>query len=189
MTPILLSLRPVYADLVFKGLKRAELRRRIPSQMEGRDVFIYVSSPVRCLRGGFTVDRVWTGSPDIVWNQVSALAHVDRKTFDSYYAGRSVAFALRIASVWEHENPSDLAMLRKKFPDFVVPQSWRYLRPEEYRSFRRMNRVSEPETDTWNRLGDVGEFSRMRNVTQVGGIRESLSPSHRRPSIVPPTAL
>ena len=59
--PLLLSLKPCYADLVFQGLKKAELRRRIPC-VENRDVFIYVSSPVRCLRGGFRVEHVWSGN-------------------------------------------------------------------------------------------------------------------------------
>ena len=67
---LLLSLKPIYADLVFSGLKIAELRRRIPC-VENRDVFIYVSSPARELRGGFRVGQVWKGSPDEVWKQVS----------------------------------------------------------------------------------------------------------------------
>ena len=118
------------------------LWRSIAYRMEGRNVFIYVSSPVRRLRGGFKVDKVWAGSPETVWNQVSALAQVDRETFDSYYAGRSVDFALGISSVWEYKNQPSLTMLRKRFPQFVVPQSWRYLRDDEHRSFCRMNRLA-----------------------------------------------
>lgn len=138
MTPILLSLRPAYADLVFSGLKKAELRRRIATDMEGRDVFIYVSSPERRIRGGFTVDKVWSGPPEIIWDQVSTLAQVDRRTFDSYYAGCSIAFALGITSVWEYKNSPSLVMIRKRFHDFVVPQSWRYLQPDECQFFLKM---------------------------------------------------
>ena len=53
--PLLLSLKPRYADLIFAGRKKAELRRRIASGIEGRDAFIYVSSPVKQLRGGFRI--------------------------------------------------------------------------------------------------------------------------------------
>ena len=63
LQPLLLSLKPDYADLVFDGLKEAELRRRITSCMENRDVFIYVTTPVRQLRGGFRVGQVWSGTP------------------------------------------------------------------------------------------------------------------------------
>jgi len=130
--PLLLSLKPCYADLVFLGLKKAELRRRIPS-VENRDVFIYVSSPVRCLRGGFRVEHVWSGSPGEVWKEVEGLARVERREFDAYYAGRSVAYALRISEVWEYDEPVHLEVLRRQLSDFVVPQSWRYVKPEESR--------------------------------------------------------
>lgn len=141
--PLLFSLKPRYANLVFEGLKKAELRRRIASGIEGRNVFIYVSSPVRQLRGGFRVGEVWQGSPEEVWNEVSELAGVDKQGFDAYYAGCEIAYALQITDVWEYENPADLNKLRKRFPNFVVPQSWRFVKPEEYRSFQKMRRVKK----------------------------------------------
>ena len=136
--PLLLSLKPRYADLIFAGRKKAELRRRIASGIEGRDVFIYVSSPVKQLRGGFRVGQVWQGSPEEVWNEVSKIAGVDKRGFDAYYEGREIAYALQVTDVWEYENPVDLNGLRNQFPNFSVPQSWRYVKPEEYRSFRNM---------------------------------------------------
>ena len=146
--PLLFSLKPYYADLVFEGLKKAELRRRIASGIEGRDVFIYVSSPVKQLRGGFRVGEVWQGSPEEIWNKISAcdsadrseLAGVDKQGFDNYYEGREIAYALQIMDVWEYENPVDLSKLRNRFPNFVAPQSWRYVKPEEYQSFLNMKR-------------------------------------------------
>ena len=138
MQPLLFSLKPHYADLVFDGLKTAELRRRIIPYIENRCVFIYVSSPIRRLRGGFRVGQVWRGSPEEIWDQVSAFAGIGKQDFDAYYAGRKIAYALSIMNVWEYKNPMNLNTLRNRFPGFVVPQSWRYVKPEEYRSFRRM---------------------------------------------------
>ena len=143
--PLLFSLKPCYADLVFEGLKKAELRRRIASCIEGRDVFIYVSSPVKQLRGGFRVGHVWQGSPEEVWNEVSEIAGVDKQGFDNYYEGREIAYALQVTDVWEYENPVDLNRLRNRFSNFSVPQSWRYVKPEEYRSFRNMKHQIKEE--------------------------------------------
>lgn len=141
MKPLLLSLKPVYADLVFSGLKTAELRRWMPREVKGRDVFIYVSSPERMLRGGFRVADVWQGAPKDVWHRVKDLAKVDASTYNAYYQGRSTAFALSIADAWEYKHPLALEELRRKFGNFVVPQSWRYLTPCERRSFGKMKRV------------------------------------------------
>ena len=143
--PLLLSLKPYYADLIFADCKKAELRKRIASGIEGRDVFVYVSSPVKHLRGGFRVGEVWQGSPEEIWNEVSEIAGVDKQGFDTYYAGREIAYALQVTDVWEYENPVDLNKLRNRFSNFSVPQSWRYVKPEEYRSFQNMKRQMKEE--------------------------------------------
>lgn len=138
-TPLLLSLKPCHADMVFDGLKKAELRRRIASYIENRSVFIYVSSP-RCeLRGGFRVGKVWKGSPDFVWQFVSGLAKVSKPDFDAYFRGSETAFALEITSVWEYECPVSVGFLKQEFQHFVIPQSWRYLRRHEYEFLSRLS--------------------------------------------------
>lgn len=148
---LLLSLKPQYADLVFQGLKGAELRRRIIRFMENRDVYIYVSSPVRQIRGGFHVGEVWEGTPEKIWRKVSDLAKIEKSDYDAYYANQKIAYALQITNVWEYKNPVGLHTLRKRFPGFVVPQSWRYVRHAEHRSFQRMKRL-EPETSESTRV-------------------------------------
>jgi len=138
--PLLISLKPDYADLVFSGLKTAELRRRLSEHIVNRDVFIYVSSPVKELRGGFRVGQVWAGSPEKIWSTVSHLAGVTRKTFDDYYEGSKVAFAIEIIDVWEYESPRTLEHLKKLFTTFVVPQSYRYAKIKEARCFHNWRR-------------------------------------------------
>lgn len=141
--PLLISLKPCYADLVFDRLKKAELRRRIVSCTENRDVYVYVSSPVRALRGGFRVGQVWQGPPEEIWDMVSNLAQVKRRDFDTYFEGSTIAYALEITDVWEYPNPASLSTLRNRFPNFVVPQSWRYAKPEECRYFQKRYETSK----------------------------------------------
>ena len=145
--PLLLSLKPHFADLVFRGLKTAELRRRIARCVVNRDVFVYVSSPARELRGGFRVEHVWKGSPESVWEQVSDLAQVEKGDFDAYYGERRIAYALKIADVWLYKTPTSLETLRTKLENFVVPQSWRYVRPEEYGWLNQMRRLNQDSPD------------------------------------------
>lgn len=146
MKPMLLSLKPQYAELVFLGLKTAELRRLVPSEVEGRNVYIYVSSPTRKLRGGFVVGEVWQGTPEDVWERVKDMASIDVETYNAYYEGRAKAFALSIVDAWEYKRPLPLSELRTEFKGFVVPQSWRYLTDTEEDSFTRMKRVAIPHT-------------------------------------------
>ena len=145
--PLLFSLKPNYAELIFEGLKKVELRRRIASNMENRYVFVYVSSPVKQLQGGFRVGQVWSGDPEEIWNRVSELSQVTKQYFDIYYEGRNIAYALEITDVWEYENPPALNRLRERFPNFIVPQSWRVVSPEELRSFGNMKyKLGDPNS-------------------------------------------
>ena len=140
---ILLSVKPRFADLIFDGLKKAELRRRFLRNAKNRDVFIYVTSPERVLRGGFRVGHIWRGTPDDVWNDVWQMAKVEKSEYDAYYADSSTAYALIIKEVWECERPVDFETLKLKFPGFVVPQSWRYVRPKEYAFFMSAKRKAK----------------------------------------------
>ena len=136
MRPLLISLRPRYADLVFEKLKKAELRRRFIMHTQNRDVYVYVTSPVMQLRGVFRAGQVWRDSPEEIWDMVSELAKLEKRDFDEYFKGRSIAYALEIKEVHEYSEPISLAKLRNQLPHFVVPQSWRYVRPIEQGVFR-----------------------------------------------------
>lgn len=140
--PLIISLKPKYADLVFRGLKTAELRRRVSGGLRDRDVYVYVSSPVMELRGGFRVGQVWSGPPEEIWSTVSTLAGVSREVFDDYYLGAERAFALEIVDVWEYAIPRSLEELRSQFPNFGVPQSYRFAKRKEVQSFRQLKKAS-----------------------------------------------
>ena len=140
MRSLLLSVKPTYAHLIFQGLKSVELRKRISHNIQDHHVLVYVSSPVQHLQGGFRVGNVWQGKPEEIWARVADRSLVSRQEFESYYKGKSIASALEIVDVWEFESPSDLTDLRNEFPNFVVPQSWRFVRPEEQRLFAQRRR-------------------------------------------------
>lgn len=137
---ILISLKPCYAELVFQGIKKYELRKRgIPCQTDC-EVYVYVSSPVRRLRGGFRVGDISSGHPDEIWSKVSKYACVKRRDYEAYYRGHTVAHAIKIANLWEHINPLDLDTLRRKLSGFIAPQTWRYVTEKEHQLFQNMRR-------------------------------------------------
>ena len=131
MMPLLLSLKPRFADLVFMGKKTVELRRRVASTMKGREVFIYVSRPERMIRGGFRVTEVWSSDPETVWGEVALRTGVGKAEYDAYYEGCGIAHAFALSDVWAHETPVEIEDVRRALPGFRPPQSWRYARGRE----------------------------------------------------------
>ena len=88
----------------------------------------------------FASEKCGVDRPRKFGTRCPELAGIDKRDFDAYYSGRTIAYALEITDVWEYKNPVDLNALRNQFRNFVVPQSWRYVRPDECRFFLEMKR-------------------------------------------------
>ncbi len=124
---ILLSIRPQYANKIFEGRKRVELRRICPKYIKKGDlVLIYVSSPVKSLCGAFQVDKVVEKPLPELWKAVKGKAGVSRKEFNQYYQGLSVGTAIFFNNFWKLSCPIELRDLREQRTDFQPPQNFRY---------------------------------------------------------------
>ena len=86
------------------------------------------------------MERIWHGTPDAVWSDVRRIAQVKKSEYKAYYAESAVAYALAISDVWKCDTPLCFQALKRRFQKFVAPQSWRYVRPEEYEFFMSMKR-------------------------------------------------
>jgi len=124
---LMLSIRPKYAELIFNGRKKVELRRVRPNIERGHVVLVYVSSPVKALVGGFEVCRVIQGKPQYLWRQVRNLAGITRRQFDSYYCGLSRGYVIFARKAWRYRIPIKLPKLRQRWANFTPPQGYRYL--------------------------------------------------------------
>ena len=176
MMPLLLSLKPRFADLVFMGEKTVELRRRIASIMTGREVFIYVSSPVRMIRGGFRVAEVWSSDPETVWGEVASRVGVAKAEYDAYYDGCGIAHALVLSDVWAHRAPVKIDGVRKALPGFHPPQSWRYARGRELEWLQRFKTsAASSVSDSLSPAGCIGGSSNACAVTPSVRLGNSLA--------------
>ncbi|MEJ7623784.1 MAG: ASCH domain-containing protein [Pyrinomonadaceae bacterium] len=124
---ILLSIQPIYAEKIFKGLKTVELRKSFPKMSEGQSVIIYVSTPVKAIVGGFNVSKIVTAPPDEIWKIAGDQACVSRDFFDEYYADANTGHAIFIGDVWKYESSLTLDSLRIIIHNFTPPQNFRYL--------------------------------------------------------------
>lgn len=102
-----MSIRPPYAEAIFRGEKRFEFRRTIfrrPVDV----VLIYVTSPVCLVAGEFDVAEVIDDSVDGLWDRTFPYAGINRDLFREYFAGRDIGYAIEIGSVRRYAQPLDL---------------------------------------------------------------------------------
>ena len=133
---LLLSIRPEYANKIFEGKKKVELRRVRTRLKSGDLVIVYVSSPEKALVGSFEVERVITVEDlpkelNNLWKQVEKQAGIKRKQFDKYYEGASVGIGIFLKNLQIFPQRLELESLRKQLPNIRPPQSYRYLTPIE----------------------------------------------------------
>jgi predicted transcriptional regulator len=124
---LLLSIQPEYANKIFDGSKKVELRRMRPKLERGDWVLVYVSTPVKALMGAFQVERMVEAKPRRLWSEVRHEAGVTRREFESYYAGASMAYGIHLGKTERFSEPIELSDLRELWSGFHPPQSFRYL--------------------------------------------------------------
>lgn len=117
-----MSIKPVYADAIFSGIKRFEFRRSI-FKHDIKVVVVYITSPVGQVVGEFSVKDIITDAVDALWDRTEAQAGIDREVFFSYFSGRDVGHAIVIGKVRRYDEPLDLQESFGVRP----PQSFLYL--------------------------------------------------------------
>lgn len=128
---LLLSIRPEYAEKIFDGTKKIELRRVRPRLDQGDLVIVYASSPKKALLGSFEVEHVIEKLVINLWNDVKKEAGINLKDFFNYYEGKSVGFGIRLKNIQNFHPPVELERIRQEWSDFRPPQGYRYLTESE----------------------------------------------------------
>ncbi|GGT50145.1 ASCH domain-containing protein [Actinomadura citrea] len=123
--PLLLSLKPRFADAILNGSKTVELRRQRVSAQAGTLIYIYASSPVMALVGTVDLREVVVANPADIWERFQDQVGVTEREFRSYYESIETASALLLKNPRIWSESISLAQLRD-LGSFHPPQSYRY---------------------------------------------------------------
>lgn len=126
---ILLSIKPRFANEIFEGRKKVELRRKRPNIKDKCIVFLYAASPVSAIVGAFRLNEVVIRSPQEMWSLVRDEAGLTKVHFKEYFCGASEAVGLFFSRAWRLTAPIELEKMRRSWPGFWPPQTFLYLVP------------------------------------------------------------
>lgn len=127
MRRVLLSIKPGFADLIFRSDKTVELRKRVPNLQPGDELLVYASSPVMAIIGAVEVVDVVEKSPSHLWRLVKAHAAVERAFYEQYYQDHTSAYGIFLGRTRLYRTPCALTTLRAAWPGFTPPQNYRYV--------------------------------------------------------------
>ena len=123
---LLISLHPRFAEAIYSGEKKFELRRTQPTGQFKR-VFIYETAPVSALTGYFDVACVQRRRKETIWQEAGNVLAITRAEFDAYLQGRESAIIIGVANPTRFERS---VSLQDAVGTPEPPQSFRFISPE-----------------------------------------------------------
>lgn len=119
----LISLRPKFAEAIYKGIKLYEFRRVRVRMREGDHVFIYETSPVSRLTGEFRVGKVILGSPSQLYSLEPS--RNSREEAKRYLLGAQFASAIQIVAAVQWQQSRSL---QEVLPGYRPPRSYVFIK-------------------------------------------------------------
>ena len=123
---LIISVKPVYADLIISGAKTFELRRTRPNISEGHPILLYESSPKKKLSAILISGKVYARKLTGLWALVKNKCGITKCEFDKYFSGKEAGYAIAINDVFLVPEPISLIELKECSDKFHPPQCYRY---------------------------------------------------------------
>ena len=120
---VLLSIHPEFAEAIFAGHKQYEFRRVLFKEAVD-EVVVYATMPVARVVGTFRIETIYQDAPSALWARTRVVAGVTKAKFDSYFADRTKAFAIKVANPVRFAVPH---LLSRYVPSNKPPQSFCYI--------------------------------------------------------------
>jgi predicted transcriptional regulator len=122
---LVMSVQPPYAQSLFNGNKRVEVRRRFSKRWTGSRALVYSSTPIRCFVGSFGIAEVKEGRPDDIWAMYSGDIGCSREEYENYTKNAASVFALVIEDAFRFKVPVTTVHLSNLVTrDLRMPQSY-----------------------------------------------------------------
>lgn len=119
--PLVMSLRPEFADMILRGVKTVEIRRRFSSAWVGRKVVFYAGLPVGAIVGEARIQSVFVERPQDIWQRFGPAIGCSVEYFAEYVSGRSFVAALQLEEVAQYPVCVPLTILRESLGGQLVP--------------------------------------------------------------------
>ncbi len=116
----ILSIKPQFVEEIAAGRKLFEYRKTVFKQRVEK-VYVYASAPVSRIVGEFEPVDVVTGRPDDIWEKTKKKSGITKAFFDTYFEGRTEAYAIVIQNYVHYERAKELPK------GIHAPQSYRYV--------------------------------------------------------------
>lgn len=123
---VIITILPEHASKLYDGIKLFELRKVVPRDIPRR-IFLYETEDVKSVTGYLIINRVISGTPDMIWKETGESATTKTRFF-SYFENKSQAHAFEVECAIKFKQPISLKKICTIEQGFRVPQNFLYLK-------------------------------------------------------------
>ncbi len=123
---VVVSIKPEFANKIFDGSKKIELRKASPNARPGDLMIVYSTSPEMAVIGVCKIQEVIKTSPREIWEKHSDILGIDEDRFNDYFSESTIAVGIVIENARRLKSKIPLRSIRDKFPEFAPPQTFKY---------------------------------------------------------------
>ena len=127
---LLMSLKPEYAELMLKGKKTIEFRRKFSKKYTGSTILFYISHPVKQFMFTVRINKVEHAKKERLWNLFQEEGGISEIIFDKYFAGTDSGYAIGVSDLKSIPNQLVLDQAKKVCPQIRPPQSFQKIDAE-----------------------------------------------------------
>lgn len=143
MSAAIISIKPIYVNLILAGSKTIELRKS-PMGLNTRDVvLVYSSAPEQRIVFWFRIEKIETFSVAEMWERYQNCLGISYENYNSYFASANNATGFHIGEIHKLK-PMHLDELQRLVPGFVPPQGMIWIREAIGRYERLLQNLSIP---------------------------------------------
>jgi predicted transcriptional regulator len=122
---LVLSMKPIYADRVFRKTKTVEIRKSFSGKWTGKSAVVYATHPVSSLMGEVRVSAVTEAEPNNIWEQFGEAIGCSKQDFLAYVSDSAKIAAICLDDVRPYKAPLGLAQMSHLIgSDLKAPQSY-----------------------------------------------------------------
>lgn len=123
MNKIIISINPEHVKNILSGKKIYEFRRTA-AKKDISSILIYETIPTKMIVAEADIEEVIKADPETLWQITKNYAGITKDFFDSYFKGKTIAYAYKLKNVRSFERPKSLNEFGFRYP----PQSFVYYR-------------------------------------------------------------
>lgn len=128
---LFISIKPEFTEKIFNGTKSIELRKSTPNIVLGGTTIVYSTSPEKAVVGICRIEEIIRTTPEKMWDLYSDRLGISYRHFQDYYKNSNLAVGLMLTSVYKLDKKISLDVIKKHFPTFNPPQTYKYLGKRE----------------------------------------------------------